>query len=400
MTKFSPPAIHKNNSIYKVEDILVLHELNKRPTYVNDPLETFSGHTHSIDSFKARDIFLDFVQVVSKLQENKLIRENLPREILKHLTVVEMKNILKAISKPVKGTRDVLINRIETHASDEDMRNNTDKSCFVLTELGLEVLEKYKNVLWIHKNKRDIFRYPLYYESKFDEYYFMKHWDLDPPTTIIDYYESKNSGIVARIYQIENNPEKSFLYGLRKLAEEINLQLEKCKEVGWFNTSAGLGEFLSLNASPELGEPLSSKKIFKGLTISDDNFEEILKYIYDFAIKDPSLVSFNNFHKIIIALLTNSGDELYRELLGNLYQSNREKFGHEGYQEDINNYHQKGFDDEEGEQEEEEENLMDILDLFITDENKKLEMVFELIDVLDLEVIKEMKVRIDNRLTN
>ena len=398
MTKFSPPTINNNNSIYKVEDILVLHELNKRPTFVNDPLETFSGHTHSIESFKARDIFLDFVQVVSNLQENELIRENLPREILKHLTVVEMKVILKAISQPVTGTRDVLINRIETHASDEDINNNTDKNCFVLTELGLEVLEKYKNVLWIHKNKRDIFRYPLFYESKFDEYYFMNHLDLDPPNTIIDYYESENSGIVARIYQIENNPEKSFLYGLRKLTEEINLQLEKCKEVGWFNTSAGLGEFLSLNTSPELGEPLSSKTIFKGLNISDDNFEDILKYIYDFAIKDPSLVSFNNFHEIIIALLTNPGDELYRELLGNLYQSNREKFGHEHYQEDINNYHQKGFDDEE--KEEEEESLMDILDLFTIDENRKLEMVFELIDILDLEVIKEMKVKIDNRLTN
>ncbi|ANU13018.1 SAP domain-containing protein [Planococcus halocryophilus] len=165
-----------------------------------------------------------------------MIRENLPKEILKHLTVVEMKVILKAISKPVKGTKDVLINRIQTHASDEDIRNHTDKSCFVLTELGLEALEKYKNVLWIHKNKRDIFRYPLFYESKFDEYYFMNHWDLDPPNTLIDYYESENSGIVARIYQIENNSEKSFLYGLRKLTEEINLQLEKCKEVGWFNT--------------------------------------------------------------------------------------------------------------------------------------------------------------------
>lgn len=398
MTKFSPPAINKNNFKYKVEDILVLHELNKRPTFVNAPLETFSGHSHSIDWFKARDIFLDFLKVVYNLQENELIRENLPREILKHLTVVEMKVILKAISKPVNGTRDVLINRIETHASDEDISHHTDKSCFVLTELGLEVLEKYKNVLWIHKNKRDIFRYPLFYESKFDEYFFMDHWDLDASNTIIDYYESENSGIVARIYQIENNPEKSFLYGLRKLTEEINLQLEKCKEGGWFNTSAGLGEFLSLHLSPELGEPLSSKTIFKGLNISDDNFEDILKYIYDFAIKDPSLVSFNKFHEIIISLLTNPGNELYRELLGNLYQTIREKFGHEHYQEDINNYHQKGFDDIE--KEEEEETLMDILDVLTTDENRKLEMVFELIDVLDLEVIKEMKVKIDNRLTN
>ena len=177
------------------------------------------------------------------------------------------------------------------------------------------------------------------------------------------------------------------------------MQLEKCKEVGWFNTSAGLGEFLSLHASPELGEPLSCKTIFKGLTISDDNFENILKYIYDFAIKDSSLVSFNNFYEIINALLTNPGDELYRELLGNLYQNNRGKFGHEDFQEDINNYHQKGFDDIEKE-EEEEENLMDILDSFIPDENRKLEMVLELIDLLDLEVIKKMKVKIDNRLTS
>lgn len=398
MKKFSPPAINKNNSKYKVEDILVLHELNKRPTFVNAPLETFSGHKHSIDSFKARDIFLDFVKVVSNLQKNELIRENLPREILKHLTVVEMKVILKAISKPVKGTRDLVINKIETHATDEDISNNTDKSCFVLTELGLEVLEKYKNVLWIHKNKRDIFRYPLFYESKFDEYYFMNHWNLDPPNTIIDYYESENSGIVARIYQIENNPEKTFIYGIRKLSEDINLQLEKCKEVGWFNTSAGLGEFLSLNAFVELGEPLSLKRIFKSLNISDDNLDEILKYIYDFAIKDPSLVTFNNFNEIIIALLTNPGDELYRELLENLYRSIGEKFGHEDYQEDISNYHQKGFDDEE--EEEEEESLKDILDLIIIDENRKLEMVFELIDDLDLEVIKKIKVKIDNILTN
>ncbi|QDY46389.1 hypothetical protein FK545_16630 [Planococcus glaciei] len=136
------------------------------------------------------------------------------------------------------------------------------------------------------------------------------------------------------------------------------------------------------------------------MNISDENFEDILKYIYDFAIKDPSLVSFNNFHEIITALLTNPGHGLYRELLGNLYQSIREKFGHEHYQEDINNYHQKGFDDEEKEEEEQEESIMDILDSLIDDENRKLEMVFELIDILDLEVIKEMKVKIDNRLTN
>lgn len=382
MTKFRPPEINNNNSKYKVEDILVLYELNKRPTFVNDPLKTFSGHTHS---FEGENRFFNFSKVVSNLQEKELIRENYPREILKHLTVQEMRDILKKISKPTSGTRNEVINRIETHASDEDISNNTVKNCFVLTELGLEVLDKYMNVVWIYKNKEDIFRYPIFYKSKFDEYYFMKHWDVDPADTIIDYYESKDSGIVARIYEIENNPEKVFLYGIRKLSEEINLQLEKCKEDGWFNTSAGLGEF----------QIMSIKAIFKSLNISDDNLVEILKYIYDFSIKDHSLVTFDKFNEIIIALLTNHGDELYRELLEHLYRSNRARFGHEFYQEDINNYYQKGFDDEE-----QEESLKDILDIITIDENKKEEMILELMDVLDLEVIKKIKVKIDNRLTN
>ena len=62
MVKFSPPAIKNDDSKYKVADILVLHELNKRPTFVNAPLQTFSGHTHSIERFKARYIFLDLAQ--------------------------------------------------------------------------------------------------------------------------------------------------------------------------------------------------------------------------------------------------------------------------------------------------------------------------------------------------
>src|SRR5699024_12109793 len=102
--------------------------------------------------FKSRDIFLDFVKVVANLQKNELIRKSQPQEVLNHLTIAEMKVILKAISKPISGTRDLLINRIKSHASEKDINDNTDKSCFVLTTLGLDILKKYKNVLWIHEH--------------------------------------------------------------------------------------------------------------------------------------------------------------------------------------------------------------------------------------------------------
>src|SRR5690625_5194057 len=137
MTNFRPPEIKKNDSEYEVKDILVLNELNKRPTYVNDPLRTFSDKSHKA---VANNYYFDVIGVVTSLRQRNLIRESFPSEILEHLTNAELKVILKNIEQRISGTKKELLQRIQEYASDEDIANNIDKGYFVLTELGFKVL--------------------------------------------------------------------------------------------------------------------------------------------------------------------------------------------------------------------------------------------------------------------
>src|SRR5699024_10440013 len=120
MTKFNPPKI-KCDKKYTVGDVLVLYELSKRATFVNNPLKTFTGHTHS---FHDRNSVLDFAKVVSNIREKGLIRENTPRELLDKLILTDLRNILKNISKPTYGTKEEVISRINKFASDEDINKS------------------------------------------------------------------------------------------------------------------------------------------------------------------------------------------------------------------------------------------------------------------------------------
>lgn len=378
MTNFRPPEIKKNDSEYEVKDILVLNELNKRPTYVNDPLGTFSGHSHKS---VADNNYIDFVEVITNLRQRKLIRESSPNEILNRLTNPELKVILKNINQRVSGTKEELVQRIATYANEEDISNNIDKSYFVITELGFKILDKYKNVVWIFENEEFIFYFSFHLSfkwKKFNEYYFMKHWNVDPAQVMIDYYKPKNSAVVARIYQLENNLEKFFYYAVKQLSEDINLTLEKSKQNEWFNIGLQISSFHLMEV----------ESAYKDLKIRDGNLKDILNNIYIGSIKDHTLISFNTFKKLIILILNNES-QLYNQLLNDLSNSIRNRFVDEP-EDNVNFGH---YDENVCE----EETILYILDQTTTDEKRKEEMILELIDELDLDVIKKIQAKIDDR---
>lgn len=376
MTKFNPPKI-KSDKKYTVGDVLVLHELSKRATFVNDPLKTFTGHTHS---FHDRNRVIDFAKVVSNIYEKGLIRENTPKELLDKLILPDLKNILKHISKPTYGTKKELITRINKFASDEDINRSTEKRYFVLTELGLEILDKYKNVIWIYKNKEHLFCYPIGHKSKFNEYYFMKHWDVDPGQTIIDYYEPKDSGIVSRVYIVQKDFEKGFYYWIKKLADEINFQLEKSETGEMLNRTAGAYEF---------GYVGYNYAVFDSLNISDDSLEEILEYIYNYSIEDPTKISYNDFSKLIKSLLIEEDMDLYFTLLTKAYTENVKRFNSENKYIIKHDYYVTVFDGKEISDETPQERLNYI-------NMEKEQTILEWIDDLDLEAIENIKRKIDD----
>ncbi|OTP50949.1 hypothetical protein A5884_000135 [Enterococcus sp. 7D2_DIV0200] len=374
MVEFNPPKILKADDEYYVGDILVLSMLNKRATYVNEPFKTFSGWSHS---YEAEQNNINFLKVISKLKIKNLIRENLPKEILNHLTVAELKDILKNIYRPLSGKKSELIERVEKNSTDADICRVIDKKCFILTELGLEVLEKYKNVIWISENKEFIFSWDTS-KLKFDEYYFMKHWDVNPSEIIIEHYESTESGIVARVYKIENNLEKAFHYGIRKLAEDINSQIERCKKSGNYNFKGCLAELQATRVVD----------IFKSLNISNDSLKSIIKYSYEFSIKDSTLISHNTFSEIVFSALHNEYEN-FSTLTTNVAIRISEKYGHELNAESTD--FREGADNEE-------EDLNYILDMISRDAEHKEKLILSLIDEIDFELLKKMKIIIDSRL--
>lgn len=315
MTNFRPPEIKKNDSEYEVGDILVLNELNKRPTYVNDPLRTFSDKSHKP---VANNYYFDFIEVVTSLKQRNLIRESSPSEILDHLTSADLKVILKNIKQRISGTKRELLQRIQEYASDEDIVNNIDKGYFVLTELGFKVLNKYKNVIWIFENKEFIFKLSDLYifgPIKFNEYYFMKHWDVDASEVMIEYYKPYYSTVVARIYQLENNQDKFWYYAVKHLSEGINLKLENSKQGKWFNIELRISYFRIMVFESEYNEIKSR----------DETLKKVLEDIYIDSIKDHTLIPFDTYKKLIFLIL-NDESHLYNQLLNDLSNSIRNQF--------------------------------------------------------------------------
>lgn len=378
MSDFNPPVIKKHGN-YKVEDVVVLYELNKRATYVDNPLKTFTGHHHR---FEDGHRFIKFTNVVSRLQENGLIRENYPKEVLEKLTIPELKVILKSIGEKTSGVKKLLIERVEQFANDEDISSNTDKRYFVLTELGCEVLNKYNNVIWIYLNREYIFTYPIGYRSKFDEYYFMKNWDKDPKQTLIDYYKTRDSGVVARVYNIINEPDKTFYYGIKKFTEELVVQMDRCKNRGFCHIEYGLGEFMIM--------PI--RHIYNNLNITEDSLDEALRYIYNYSVTDASLINYSSYKELIISLLTNVDDSVGREIMQELGKKIRADYGFE-QDYDISN-ESEVIDNSEYE----EDSLMDMLNSFYDDREEIEEVVLNLIDELPFDFLDKLNSKVVNRI--
>lgn len=390
MSGFNPPKIQRKDLKYSVKDILVLGMLNERPTFVDNPLRTFSGASHENTPGFYRN---DFIKIVSKLKTKEMIRESTPKEILSKLTAADLKTILKNINKPSSGVKRELIKRVEDYATAEDILSNTDKTYFVLTELGTEVLQKHKNVWWISENKDYIFK--DYTKIRFDEYYFINHLDEDPYEFLIDHYKSIDSGVVSRLYGLQENLEQAVYYGIKDFADSLNSVLEGYKKEGQFSLLKQSYLYISFMRN-------NVDKQIKQLNIKEDSLDQLLKYIYDFSITDHTIINYEIFKQLIdnrlnteYNLIENHNDnyQKFDELLLELIENIKQRFGHAKNNE--KEYFSSDFCTIEKTN---EEKLEEILSILYDSEKMKVDLIMTLINELDMETLDKIKVEIDKRL--
>lgn len=378
LSEFKPPAIKKNDD-YKVEDVIVLYELDKRATYVDDPLRTFTGHRHR---FRDGHRFIKFTNVVSHLRKKGLLRVSDANEIVEKLTVPELKDILKSIGEKTTGVKRLLVEKVKQFATDDDILNSTDKRYFVLTESGYEILNKYSNVIWIYRHRDYIFAYSIGHKSRFDEYYFMKKWNNDPAKTLIEFYKTRDSGIVARVYEIINKPEETFHYGIKKFTEDLVLQMNKCKNNQFTYIEHGLGEFTLM--------PI--RDIFNNLNITDDSLGETLQYIYNYSVDDKSLLNYEDYKELIVSLLKNVDDNIGKNLMLNIAERIRSDYGYES--DDVTN----DVYQENSNSEYEEDNLMDMINSFYDDREELEAALLNLVDELPFDFLDKLNNKVVDRI--
>ena len=75
-----------------------------------------------------------------------------PSESLKTLLVPELKEILHANGEKVSGKKQELINRITMNIDEGQFDDYISEQVFVCTLKGNDLLKKYNNLVWAHKN--------------------------------------------------------------------------------------------------------------------------------------------------------------------------------------------------------------------------------------------------------
>lgn len=319
MQKFDPPELRQKKG-YSVQDIITLSFLNDFPTQIKNPMLKLTGGSHEYEILVNN---ISYKEVLTKLSKGGLIRVNSSSELLSQLTVKELRQILKNLHQKISGTKKILIDRVKRVASKNDIAPYENKNFFVLTEKGKSTLAKFHNVVWINKHKKYIYLLMLEEENsldiKFDEYYFMNHLKENAAQTIINYYESRDSGIVARTYLVINDSKNAFYYYLRKFGENFDQYIERFKSSSsncqnfinsyHFNTNAIINLYRSLNLQP-------------------NNLNKLANYIYNISIKNKVLVSKTDFSKLIFAFLEDKSNnyEMLKKVYDTVFTKIRERY--------------------------------------------------------------------------
>lgn len=121
-------------------DILLLYKSDGKPE--NDYVPSYLLYDYNINATDEYDNLLG----------KGYLRWGTPKENLDILKVTDLKNILKFHQLPMTGRKQDLINRICDNLSEDEVSTFATDRCYKITESGSALLDKYKNVIWGHRN--------------------------------------------------------------------------------------------------------------------------------------------------------------------------------------------------------------------------------------------------------
>lgn len=285
MKDFRPPKLQRKNSETTVTEVLLLNKIYKKPVFVSNVNRKVTGGSMK-NYYELQGI--DAKAVLFQLRSKNWVRENTNSEALPYLSKSELEELVKSISQFKSSlNKDKLVQLILDYHLENKPNRLTINKFYEVTATGQTIIKKYKNLIWLNENKSNFLM--AFSQLKYDEAYFLEHPSIEPETVLIPYYQTRDSGITARLYDYFGDIEKSVNYTLKALAEAFN------KDLQFFNSnyadmSAFDGPFS--NAAGIL-ERLQTQ--LNALNVTSDSMDELLKYVYDNIIINKSALSYQIF---------------------------------------------------------------------------------------------------------
>lgn len=153
---------------YNFEDIYVLQNILNKPVLKANSKKLVTGGAFCL---YLRNKEINIAKSISKLLNAEFIRESTPKEFLKYFTVSELNQLL---NKKPGLTKSLLISEAKAILTDEEIKkHNKYMTFYIVSDLGNDILTKYKNLILFFEKSNDIF---LYGESngRFDASFFFQ----------------------------------------------------------------------------------------------------------------------------------------------------------------------------------------------------------------------------------
>lgn len=352
-------------SDFNVDDIYVLYNMLNKPVLKENVKKLVTKGSFFL-RLNTKEI--DIQSSVSRLLKAGLIRENTPKEFLPYLTVSDLKHIL---NRTDKITKDSLILEAKSTVSDEKIKKHHKYMTFyIVSDLGNEILEKYKNLILFFNKSHIIFQFGEI-NGRFNAPYFFKNYTHNPLEEIFNYYQNKDPEIAGRVCYIKEEYDTCISYAIKSITNMVVVCIDKLVERAYYFNGI------------DFRRTFFDRWIVDSYTrmeMKEDVFKELIKNNYYKYFKYKDILSYELFERIQLAIMINESEELVRvsSEVNNLI---------------LENYSSEN--DKMGSNEDDHTDIISDIEVYYEKTAKELALLDLLIDHLDLELLYGLRDRVD-----
>ena len=213
-----------NNTEYNADDIKILSMIKRKPFQVKNIDRYVTGGLVNLYAENG----INLKGSIHRLIQAGFIRENKPKEYLIYFNKDVLKELLNDYPINSTGhTKDWLIEKASKYLSDNEIIAQKQYCGFYLiTSSGEEILVKHKALLWFFEHKEYLFSSQAP-NRQFNKYYFFNNPTIDPVKKMIPYFSTRNAEITCKLYILQENYNNAFKYAIEAWTNEFEKILKR-----------------------------------------------------------------------------------------------------------------------------------------------------------------------------